>query len=393
MVKLLFVAGSLRPGGIERSLVNLLKHIDYDNYRVDLFLYSSYGQYLREIPKDVNLLPNSKTLYPLGLTMEEAKSTGKLSIYLWRITAAILCRFFGSKRFWSIIFRKVPKLTGYDVAIAFSHNSSNKNLYSGFYQFVLDRIEASKKVGWVHSDYKAMGLPPRQDRVFFERLDKIVNVSYSCKDSFDQVFPCYMDKSYVVYNTIPIAEVRNMSMEEVSLPLSLTDGMVGATVARLDKNKAVHRVIRAVARLYQEGIDVKWIIIGDGPERGTLEELAYELGVKDIIYFLGIQANPYPYIKKADLVALTSHYEGMPMTVYEALVLQTPVLVTEYKAAHEQIGHGYNGIVVDNSDEGVYMGLKNLVTKPQLIETMKKNLTEDSFDNSKSLEQFYQVIG
>ena len=393
MKKLLFVAGSLRVGGIERSLSNLLKNLNYQECKVDLFLYSNSGEYKNDIPEQVQLINNNRVLNALGLTMVEAKKTRNPFIILTRMLAAVICRFLGSDKFWKVIFKTVPKLSGYDVAIAFSNNVNNKSLYSGFYQFILERVNAGIKIGWVHSDYKAMGIDPEFDRPYFEKLDKIVNVSFASKKVFDNVFTEFKSKSFVVYNSLDMENVVSLSSDEISAPVIKSYArLTGVTVARLDQNKSVDRVINSIGKLRKKGIEVNWIIVGDGPERLNLERLGEEWGILDSIYFTGMVQNPYPYIRMADVLVLCSRYEGMPMTIAESLTIGTPVLVTQYGSAEEQIINGLNGIIIENSEKSLYNALIELINKPVLLNEMRKRLIDFEGNNKIALDQFYSVI-
>ena len=82
----------------------------------------------------------------------------------------------------------------------------------------------------------------------------------------------------------------------------------------------------------------------------------------DIVDFLGYQMNPYPYIKHADAFVSTSHVEGLSMVIGEALVLRTPVIATNCNGQIEALQGGKYGFLVDNSESGVYNGMKAVLT-------------------------------
>lgn len=87
--------------------------------------------------------------------------------------------------------------------------------------------------------------------------------------------------------------------------------------------------------------------------------MARDLGVEDMICFEGAKINPFPYIKYSNLFALYSAYEGFPMVIGEAQVLNTFILTTNYAAAKEQIAPE-QGIIAEN-DENFYQELKRLI--------------------------------
>lgn len=395
MKKLLFVAGSLRIGGIERSLVNLLNQIDYKQYEVDLFLYSNVGEYLDDLPSEVRLINQSQVLNIIGLTMSEVRNTKNIFWVLLRAVVALICKVIGSKAFWNIAFKLTPKLSGYDAAIAYSNNVHNKSLYSGYYHFILQRVEANSKIGWVHTDYRSLVNIQDDDKYYFDRLDKIVHVSKACKNEFDEIFPDYTNKTFVVYNMIPIDFIRRQSLLKVDLEdTEFPNGKdtIGVTVARLDQNKSVDRIIKVLGKLKNEGITVKWMIVGDGPERKSLEIMAEQYGVKEHVLFLGMQKNPYSFIRIANIFILCSKYEGYPMVIGEAQAIATPVLVTRYRAAEEQIENGFNGAIVDNSVEAIYKELKILINSNSILERMKYNLLNKGISNHTAIKQLSLIL-
>ncbi|MDZ5710909.1 glycosyltransferase [Jeotgalibacillus haloalkalitolerans] len=392
--RILFISRSLRIGGIERSLVNLLKNIDYTAVEVDLFLYTNKGEYLEELPESINLVNHSKLLEMLGMTVNEAKEYRGYLFAFTRLLMAIVCKIIGSRLFWKLAFagRALPE--HYHSAIAFSNNIGHRHLNSGYYQFLIEKVNADRKIGWVHTDYQKMGLNPQKDHRYFAQLDAIVNVSKASKKIFDDVFPQWTSKSHVVYNTVPVNEIELLGNKELerSHPKKPHD-LKGVTVARLDQNKSVERVIYGIHEMKKINPNVSWTIVGDGPERPRLEKLTDELELNQVIKFEGNQKNPYPFIKNADVFVLSSKYEGLPMTVLESLVLKTPVIVTNYAAAHEQVKNGYNGIVAENSNEGLTKELVELAAFPGIIKQLKERIAaEEFYFNRLAVSQFDHLI-
>ena len=99
--------------------------------------------------------------------------------------------------------------------------------------------------------------------------------------------------------------------------------------------------------------------MGNGPDLPGNQQLARDLGVTELVCFEGEKTNPFPYISHADLFALYSAYEGFPMVIGEAQVLDTFILTTNYAAAREQITPE-QGIIAE-SDEEFYQELKRLI--------------------------------
>ena len=88
---------------------------------------------------------------------------------------------------------------------------------------------------------------------------------------------------------------------------------------------------------------------------------------------LGFHRNPYRYVARCDLYVCPSHREGFSTAVTEALIVGTPVVSTNCSGAKELLGeHDEYGIVVENSEEGIYQGMKRMLSDPELLAHYKK---------------------
>jgi len=105
-------------------------------------------------------------------------------------------------------------------------------------------------------------------------------------------------------------------------------------VSRLEKEKNVELAIRALYKARRVGNEAGLVIVGSGREESKLKDLAEELGIAQWVKFVGWQ-DPKNYYGVADLVLVTSHYEGYGMTIVEALSAGVPVLSTDVGIAHE----------------------------------------------------------
>jgi glycosyltransferase involved in cell wall biosynthesis len=165
------------------------------------------------------------------------------------------------------------------------------------------------------------------------------------------------------------------------------------TVCRLDPCKGLDRAIRIHKRLDDEGISFRWYVVGGGPEKERLKELIQENHLDNKFILLGTKINPYPYFKKADLVAMLSYHEGFCIAVTEAKILERPIIITKFSAANEQIESGKNGLIVENDEEAIYEGMKKLIQDPFLRSEFSHNLQGFTYDNSQSykiMEELFQ---
>lgn len=169
-----------------------------------------------------------------------------------------------------------------------------------------------------------------------------------------------------------IAERSRESVEEAWDP----DIPLVVTVARLTKQKDVGTLLRAT-KIVVTRMNIQVLVIGEGPERPRLQELAGRLGLSHVVRFLGYRKNPMPFIAAADLFALSSAWEGFGNVLVEALALGTPVVSTDCPAGPAEIlGNGRWGSLVPVGDhvgfaEAMIQGLKRPTDRSSLVRRAK----------------------
>ena len=94
----------------------------------------------------------------------------------------------------------------------------------------------------------------------------------------------------------------------------------------------------------------------------------------ECVTLLGQQNNPFPYEVKCDVFFLPSRFEGKPISVTEAQILGVVPIVTDYSSAKEQISHMQDGIILDNNEEAIYYGVKNVLCNPNIITKLSKSM-------------------
>ncbi|WCG22726.1 CDP-glycerol glycerophosphotransferase family protein [Vagococcus lutrae] len=160
------------------------------------------------------------------------------------------------------------------------------------------------------------------------------------------------------------------------------------TVGRLSPEKNQKLLIQAFS-LFREskGVGKLWLI-GDGPLKKSLEEFVYKLGLQEHVIFTGHIANPYPFMEKVDCFVLTSHYEGQPIVLLEALSLGMKVISTDNPGSAYVLKHGEYGAIVPTDDvEQLFLAMQSIVVNNS--EKIKFNAIEY---NNETMEQFEQFI-
>ena len=167
-------------------------------------------------------------------------------------------------------------------------------------------------------------------RTSYRRFDRVVCISRAIRDDLLEIcgyrFPANLD---VVYNPHDLAAITEAGAEELAPDeAGLFSGKTVVFVGRLTGVKALWHLIRAFQAVLGRGIVARLIFIGDGdPDMtGYLQHLVSEYGIGERVTFLGRKANPYKYLARADVLALSSHYEGTPNVIVEAIALGVPVV-------------------------------------------------------------------
>ena len=160
------------------------------------------------------------------------------------------------------------------------------------------------------------------------------------------------------------------------------------TVARLVEQKAIDRLINVHNKLIKEGIIHNFYIIGDGPERDKLAQKIRENNLNETFKLIGQRENPYPYMRQADYFCLLSYFEGYGMVLEEAKILNKKILITD-TAAREVVKQYENSQIFENSEQGIYNGLKNVIKNHK----NEENNIEKSYSNKNIIEKIIKLVG
>lgn len=380
-------------GGISTSIQNLLNEI-HDEYEVTICATSDYISPHIKLPDNVTIVRGSSLI---GYALVERRLmrlglSGKIRMLLTRWVRRLLgFEFILNKGIKAI---NIPEIE-YDAAIAFSGNQYKADgtlSVGGDYDLVLKRINAKKKIAWMHNDLRKEGYTREIAYRVYRDFDAIVAVSAESKALIDDMVPEYKEKTCVIYNTYNLRKIDELSKK--GNPYDNSENIHFVTVARLDlRQKRQDRIIEACGRLKKEGFTgFDWYLVGGG-DQDTLMTMAENHDVKDIIHFTGLQKNPYPYMLHADAFVLTSLYEGFGMTIKEAQILNCPTLVTHFGPADEAVENGKQGIICDNSTEGVYTMIKSVLKKPTVLKEYRSYLLCHPVTNEIALNQFRIACG
>jgi len=383
----------LKPGGNRSSLLNLLSNIDLTNNEVELFLFVSDEDTRKAISgiRGVKLLDRSFLLSMFYTPYKTYAQKRQVPQMLLKRAVMLLVKAVGTRKTLLFLMLFQKRLRGYDTAISFAHDKWVEGFYGGCNDFVKRKVDAGRKIAWVHNDPYKLAFTREICERTYEEFDCIVNVSNACKEKFDEIVPGFRDKSKLVYNMFNAEEIRRLSAECDPYEYK---GFRILTVSRMfNLQKRIDRIIECCRKLKAEGFEgFRWHVVGDGPDSGWLRDKAAFEGVDDILFFEGHKDNPYPYMRYADVFVLTSRYEAQGMVVTESLITGTPVIVTDYEEAFEFVKNNENGIITVNSTDGVYAAVKDILLHREKLAIMREYISSQEFDNSLALDQFWSTV-
>lgn len=368
--RILFICDSLKMGGIQTSLVSLANALS-ERCEVDLFLYYPHGPLRERLGPRVRVLEPSWRTQALGMALRDALRSGSLHTALFRGFSAVWAKLFDNTLPLRIAFSHEPRLTGYDLAVAFHQEQKRQYVVSGFIRFIDMCVEAKLRAAWLHYDPTAIELDNAFNLPLYRHMDKIVLVSRSLKEKYDALYPDLQDKTDFCYNVINREELLAASAQPQAIPYP-EGRVICFSACRLSEEKALVRGVRALAPVFRAHSEVMWFIAGDGKERESLQSAIQEAGLEEQVVLLGQQSNPYPYMRHADLLMNVSYHEAAPMVFMEAHVLGVPVFATRTSSADELLRDGETDFICENSEEGIRERFQHLMNQPQQLHEAKK---------------------
>lgn len=388
MKKIVIVNNNMKVGGVQKSLCNLLWELDKnEDYDVTLVLFSPVGDYMDRIPPRVKCIFTDSLFRYLGISQGETKGIDRFK----RGFLAAVCRTFGRSAAMKFILMSRKKLPGsYDCAIAFLHNGQKKSFSGGVQDFVLYRINAEKKIAFLHGDYDKSGANHKLNNDMISRFDVIAACSDGCRRVFEAAQPHLAHKSVTVRNCNNIEEIKSMAEQET---VAYDPDYVNVLcVARLSPTKGIDRAIEAAASVLEKGIPIKLHILGSGVMEAQLKQTVADRGLGEHVLFYGEQSNPYRFMKNADLFLLTSYHEAAPMVIDEAYILGVPTLTTRTNSSDEMVTARNCGWVAENDQQSLNQMLLDVLNDKCILYNMKESLRTKVADNTLAMTQFYSVV-
>lgn len=386
---------NLDIGGIERSLIALLNSIDYEKYNVDLYMFKHEGEFMKDIPKSVNILEEDRITAYAGIPIVDVFKRGNLYIGFSRLKAKLMCLFkekilhkrvsgeYMSQITYPLFIKKIKKLDKhYNIALSF---------YWPHY-FVNNNVEADIKLGWIHTDYSKIFPNHKRELEMWDGIDYVAAVSEECKNTFLKFYPMLKDKTIVIENILSEKYIRDEAEKfDVTKEIDFNNYTI-CSIGRFCEQKNFINIPKVCRIILDKGINIKWYLIGYGPDENKIRQAIKDNDVEDNVIILGKKENPYPYINACDIYAQPSKYEGKSVCVREAQILCKPVLIANYETAPSQVINGKDGIIVDLNNNSIAEGIIEILTNHKLRDSLINYCKTHNFDNENEFTKIENFI-
>jgi glycosyltransferase involved in cell wall biosynthesis len=302
---------SLDMGGAERVLLALARGFIQKGMRVDLLVGSKSGALIDEVDPSVNVIDLRairageppwwsalKTLVGLVRYLRGSSPKAMMSTLTGANLITVLARMIANNSF-HLVLREATSLS----------NIKSKT------RFALVRL-------------------------LYRYADKVVVLTGTVKDEMVTTMRLSEEKVVVIGNPVDCVRIRKLSD-----PSGINESInvyspYALVVGRLVEPKDHFTVIDAIARVGDKrGLNL--VIIGEGSQKTLLQKYSQERGVSDCVHFLGIQSNPYPWIRYAKVFVLSSKWEGYPNVLLEAMCFGKPIVATKYDVSLQNILSSY----------------------------------------------------
>lgn len=373
--KIIFVISRMAIGGSQKSLVNALCSLDYDQYDVTLYIRENKTDLISELPSDVKVTVNTNgrryehTLYTLFLyflirifvligknDLASQLDTKSRNYIVKRKTN------YEKKHYKEILNQK------YDIAISFLQGYTCK--------FTYDCVTADRMICFFHNSTDAL---PDIHKEYLKRFNNIVVVSEETRVFLSKRYPEINNRILVIKNLINIEDIRDKSKKQT---LNKENGITYlCTCGRLSPEKGYHLAVDAAALLKKQKYNFSWFFVGDGPELSKLKKEAEEHNLSENIFFLGSQENPYPWIAQSDIYIQPSYEEAQGLTMVEAQILYKPIVSTRTVGAKTIISDYKTGLLCDINAEALSDSIARLINDKALCNRLTENTKQIDYQS------------
>jgi len=388
--KILFIIGSFKAGGAEKSIVSQLQCFDPNLYDISAYVFQNTGLFRSLLPSYVKVLQVSDEVNAIYQPLRNHRFFIKHPVlFVKKLYRTIFAKLFHGKlafpqKQWQLWKRDIPMIPGmYDIAVGHQQGITN--------YIVIDKTDAIYKNLWIHTLYSKRRYDYEFDEIYYKQATSIITISEICRQDLVRCIPSQKDKYVVIPNIVNDRLIKQMACEAIDEDFFATNKKTIITVARLSYPKGIDRAVNTAKVLKDEGLDFLWLVIGEGPLRQELQQMINGLKLEDNFILVGLRSNPYKYIARADIAVQPSDYEGKSIFADEAKILGKIFVSTNYETVYDQITDEENGIITEKDPSSLAKGIIKGLTDSQLQVKISSNLKKEPIGNTSVIQLYYNV--
>lgn len=150
--------------------------------------------------------------------------------------------------------------------------------------------------------------------------------------------------------------------------------------------------IAAAAELHRRNVKFLWYVIGEGVDRLKLESLVEKESLGNCFKMIGLRSNPYQYMRVADIIVMTSKFEGRSIALDEAKILHKLIVTTNYASATDVVDNCETGLICEMTPQAVAESIIKLSLDKSLTAHIVSNLKSRNWDNTSEINKYYEAI-
>jgi glycosyltransferase involved in cell wall biosynthesis len=318
-----FVLPSLNGGGAERAAVQILNALDPACWNRSMYLFKREGPYLAEVDSAIALTS--------GGGGSRLRRWLDLRRFLMRTRPQLVVSFLS---YFSVL--TAARLAGIGARVAFNQQTP----MSAF----LSDADYHWRRPWHRRAFSVV------TRTVYRFADAIITTSKGVADDLVAQFGVPRRHIRIVHNPVDLPAIAKAAAEPLDPAHErLWSHPVIVAAGRLADAKNYPLLIDALAEV-RRAVPARLFILGEGEREGALREQIARLGLDDAVVLCGFQRNPWKYIARADVFALSSRYEGFGNVLVEAMACGVPVVATASPGTREIVTVGADGLLVDRHE-------------------------------------------
>ena len=389
--KVIFRSGSLRMGGLERVLIEVLQTIDREKFDIYLVIDDDCGEeniFEKDIPKDIK--------YFFLKSEEMIRETEKYKARKKNIVYKLMYNLMMEKEnriMYKNMQQILKELGEIDVIVDFDAGASK----------YIEKLDIKKKIVWIHNsipNLKKKGSKIKRFGKRLEKYDRVIAICDEMKEEIENIYPNLNGKVSRIYNPFNFERIEKLMNDESELTteqIKMLNEDYCIAIARLDNvQKDFLTLVRAYKNVKDSGIQDKLYIIGDGPSKEEIINEIKKLNLEENIKLVGLSKNPYVWLKKSKLFVHSSKYEGLPTVLIEALICNKMIISSNCPTGPKEILKGESCgklfKVGDTEELGNY--LVEFLSSEENREKYEKNVVirKEEFNKNKVIKEYEKLI-